>query len=217
MDENEKKYIDDTREYWAGFPEAPVSDTFKWIDAAGFEHMLTLRAYSPHLLFRQIEKTIAGIADIGGKPVNSKAPTAPPPTPDPAARIAQEAGNAPLSAELQAQANEVPAPPGDQAWQITECVFVKILPQPDDKVTIEFYGNDKKQPHNDYPGVKVNKWKSEQAAGLMKYVTSADISKAAEFSLPCKVYWTEGKEYTKPDGSTGRYKNVAHVRPIPAA
>ena len=77
MDDKEKKYLDDTREYWAGFPESPVSDTFKWQDARGYEHMLTLRAWSPHNLFSQIEKVISGLADIGGKPITNQPKTAP--------------------------------------------------------------------------------------------------------------------------------------------
>ena len=97
-------------------------------------------------------------------------------------------------------------------WNIYPASFVKILPQPDNKVTIEFYGKDRKQPHNDYPELKVNKWDVAQAAGLMKHVTSADVSKAAEFSLNCSVYWLEGKEYTTKDGGKGHYKNVSHVR-----
>lgn len=77
MDENEKKYLDDTREYWAGFPEAPASDSFKWVDALGYEHLTTLRAYSPHLLLAQIGKVTNALADIGGKPINNKPMQAP--------------------------------------------------------------------------------------------------------------------------------------------
>jgi hypothetical protein len=213
MDENEKKYIDDTREYWAGFPEAPCSDSFKWIDSTGYEHMLTIRAYSPQLLFRQIEKVVSGLADIGGKPIG-KPVSAPAPKPDPAAKIAAEEGNYDMAAQLQAEADDIGLPPDGKEWHTSDCVFVKVLPQPDDKVTVEFYGNDKKQPHNDYASVKVNKWSVPNATGLMKYVTSADMSKAAEFTLSCRVYWTEGKEYTGTNGNKGHYKDVAHVRPI---
>lgn len=74
MDDNEKKYNDDLKEYWEGFPEAPCTDTFKWLDAEGYDHLTTLRAYSPHLLFKQMEKTISGIRDIGGKPVGQGMP-----------------------------------------------------------------------------------------------------------------------------------------------
>jgi hypothetical protein len=210
MEDNEKKYIDDTREYWAGFPEAPVSDTFKWVDTAGFEHMLTLRAYSPHLLFRQIEKTIAGITDIGGKPVTVRPTAAQPPATDPAAKIAMEEGNKELAAELQKIAAEVPPSRkgADAKYQITEAAVVEVLPQPDEKVTIKFYGDGDK-----YPRVAVNKWRIEAATGLMKYVTSEPMSKAGKYTLSCRVYWTEGNAFTKEDGSTGHYKDVEHVRP----
>jgi hypothetical protein len=90
----------------------------------------------------------------------------------------------------------------------TKIVFVKILPQPDNRVTIEFYGNDRKSPHNQYADLLVNKWATERAAELMKHVTSAPVTTPAEFSMDCVVYWLEGKE--KANG--GHFKDVYHVR-----
>jgi hypothetical protein len=68
MDEEEKKYIVDTKEYWKDFPESPASDSFKAVDPLGFSHLVTIRAYSPHLLLQQVGKTTAALLEIGWKP-----------------------------------------------------------------------------------------------------------------------------------------------------
>ena len=57
------------QEYWKGFPEAPASDTFKWVDAKGFEHMTTLRAWSADGLEKQISTFSEYIEEAGGKNV----------------------------------------------------------------------------------------------------------------------------------------------------
>ena len=44
------------QEYWAGFPEAPASDTVKWIDKDGFVHMTTIRTWSIEGLAERISK-----------------------------------------------------------------------------------------------------------------------------------------------------------------
>ena len=200
------------KEYWQGFPEAPYSDTFKWIDADGYEHMMTVRGWEGGAVLGAIGKAKEVIASINGKPAGNRPVQAPAPVPDIAAKIALEEGNKQMASELQAQANEVPPAPDGKQWNTYSAAFVKILPQPEERVTIEFYGKDHKQPHNDYPELKVNKWTLAQAAGLMKYVTSADVSKPAEFALNCTVYWLEGKEYTSTNGEKRHYKNVSHVR-----
>jgi len=201
------------REYFSSFPEAPVSDTLKWIDSDGYEHLLTIRGYSVSSVMKVIAETRLAIAEQGGKPPSKNlAPAAPAPQPDKPAQIALEEGNKPLAAKLQAQADAVPPAPNGEAWNVYDAVFVRILPQPDNKVNIEFYGNERKKPHNDYAELKVNKWTVEAAAGLMKHVTSHDVRVAGEFSLPCRVYWQNGKEYTTQSGEKRNYKNVAHVR-----
>jgi hypothetical protein len=91
---------------------------------------------------------------------------------------------------------------------ISHATSIKILPQPDDKVSFEFYEDGKK-----YPVVKINKWKIENAQGLLASVTSQDVSKAAEVKVNCNVYWKQGNEFTMPDGKKGHYKNVELVEP----
>jgi len=147
-------------------------------------------------------------------PEAPKAPAAPAPKPDPAAQIAREEGNLELAAEIKAGTEAIPEPPKGKTWQTYDAVFVRYLPQPDGKCTIEFYGNSHKQPHDDYAFIKASKWTWENVSGLMKHVTSHAPEEAGEFNLPCRVYYIEGKEYTTPSGVKGRYKDVCHVRSL---
>jgi hypothetical protein len=133
-----------------------------------------------------------------------------PPAPPADVKIVMQEGNKELAKDLQKNYDDVGAPPAGKEWITFGASIVKILPQPDNKVTIEFYADGKK-----YPGVKVNKWKVESANGLMKHVTSEPMDKAAEYKLDCIVYYTEGAEFKLDNGKTGRYKDVSHVRPLP--
>ena len=198
-----------TQEYWAGFPEAPFSDTFKWVDGAGFEHMTTVRQWSGNGLYSAVGKMVALVLETGGKPANPRPAPAASPQPDPAARIATEEGNPQMAAELQAQATAVPASKKGVPYKTFDAATVEVLPQPDGRVTVSFYGDGRK-----YPDCKINKWKVEQANGLMKHVTSEPMDKPAKYTLACRVYYTDGAQYTKPDGTTGNYKDVEHVRPL---
>lgn len=62
------------QEYWKDFPEAPFSDTFKWTDGNGFEHMTTIRGWQFSSMYQSIAKAETHILETGGKPVNSKLP-----------------------------------------------------------------------------------------------------------------------------------------------
>lgn len=203
---NEQEPKISLQDYWRGFPEAPFSDSFRWVDADGFEHLTTVRGWGDKSLSEGISKAKVLIQYNGGKPTgNHNLPAAAAPQPDPAAKIAQEAGNKQMAQELQTQAEAVPAPPDGKLWQFYEADIVKVLPQPDDRVTIEFWGTGRK-----FPDLKVVKWKLDSANGLMKHVTSEPMSKAAEYKLRCRVYYTNGKEF-----EAGKfYKDVAHVRPL---
>lgn len=135
--------------------------------------------------------------------------TAPKPNPDAAAKVAQEAGNSEMVAQFQVQGEAVPDPPTGKEWQTVDVSRVVILPQPDNKCNVEFYADGHK-----WPDVKVVKWSTESVAGLMKHVTSHDVATPGDFTLSCRVYYTWGNEYTKPDGKKGNYKDVAHVRSV---
>lgn len=71
--------IEETKKYFEGFPESPASDTFKWVDAHGYEHMLTLRAWHVKPLMNAIEEAQVVIAEIGGKPISTQSKVSPAP------------------------------------------------------------------------------------------------------------------------------------------
>lgn len=199
------------QDYWKDFPEAPFSDTFKWIDSDGFEHMTTVRGWGDKSLSDGINKAKALIQYNGGKPVSNRAQPAAAPQPDPAAKIALEEGNKQMAQEIQVQATAVPPSRKgvDVSYQIIDVDIVEVLPQPDGKTTLKFYGTSDK-----YPRVSVNKWKVEAANGLMKHVTSEDMGKAAKYTLKCRVYYTDGSSYQTTNGETRHYKDVEHIRPV---
>ena len=64
------------QEYFAGYPEATASDTFKWIDKHGFEHMTTLRTWTHGGLKKIVDEFVnAQLAD--GAKVERPIPPAP--------------------------------------------------------------------------------------------------------------------------------------------
>jgi hypothetical protein len=65
------------QEYWKDFPEAPFSDTFKWIDADGFEHMTTVRGWTDKSLNEGITRAKGMIDYNGGKPSGRPSQVAP--------------------------------------------------------------------------------------------------------------------------------------------
>ena len=143
-----------------------------------------------------------------------KAPAAPAPKPDPAAQIAREEGNLELASRLEAQGAEVPPPPAGKTWQTVDVSEIRVIPQPDGITTLVEFWN----PNRKYAEERV-KWKSFSIIGLLKYVmtvlTNDDgTPKAATFTVPCRVYYTLGKEYTKKDQTIANYHDIAHVRPL---
>jgi len=74
MAEEKKDLMDAVHEYYKGFPEAPASDSLKWTDPQGFEHLSTVRAWSPEKLFKAIEHLQALILGADGKPMGQAKP-----------------------------------------------------------------------------------------------------------------------------------------------
>ena len=155
-----------------------------------------------------------GIEHYGWQPEAPKAPPAPAPKPDAAAQIAREAGNQELASNLEAQGVEVPPPPAGKTWQTVDVSEIRVIPQPDGVTTLVEFWN----PNRKYAEERV-KWKSFSIIGLLKHVmtvlTNDDgTPKAATFTVPCRVYYTLGKEYTKKDQTIANYHDVACVRPL---
>jgi len=202
------------QEYFKDFPEAPFSDTFKWLDLDGFEHMVTIRSWSSNSGIQAVNKAKDEIKAIGGiAPANKQLPQAPAPKPDPAAKIAMDAGNKVLAAEIQAQGEAVPPSSNGQEWNTVEVNEIRIEPKADGMVSVEFWNG------RTYAEEYV-KWKPENVFGLLKHImavpTNDDGSiKAAKLLCNCRVYYTLGKEKTGPKAKPGsRWHDVAHVRPL---
>lgn len=63
---------EEAQKYWANFPEAPYSDSFKVVDADGYEHLMTIRGWTGGSLLKSIEAAKKALAEGGyvpaGKP-----------------------------------------------------------------------------------------------------------------------------------------------------
>lgn len=151
-------------------------------------------------------RTFAASVTKNGWKFNAPTP-APPPTPNGAAAIVREEGNGQAADHIETEAARVPEPPAGKVWHTIDAARVVVKPEPDNRVTLEFYESGHK-----WPDIKANKWKMDQARGLLKHVTSHDPEKAADLSLACRVYYTDGKEKNDKPGEF--WKDIAHVRPI---
>lgn len=80
--------IEDTKKYFEGFPEAPCSDTFRWVDPQGFEHLMTLRAWHINPLMTAITEAQVEILGLGGIPAGKQSVS-----PAPAAQVQERDEN----------------------------------------------------------------------------------------------------------------------------
>ena len=78
-------------------------------------------------------------------------------------------------------------PDGIESSEVTS---INILPQPDNKVTIEFVKEGLK-----WPVAKINKWPVDRVQEFLSEVTSEDVTKPAEVKVNCIVFWKQGKEF----------------------
>jgi hypothetical protein len=73
--------FDKAKEYWKEFPEAPFSDSFKWTDVHGFEHLTTVRGWTFPAMMTSLERAASAIFDLQGKPAGVRTPAAQPQEP----------------------------------------------------------------------------------------------------------------------------------------
>jgi hypothetical protein len=110
-------------------------------------------------------------------------------------------------APVNAQVPSAPAVTGG-AFEVT---YVEFLPQPSGKVKVSFFGNDKKQPHNQYPFIN---WVTDPSFVPAKFASVAqftpDMFKSAlAYDLPCRLFWVPGSL-----NSQGQpYKNIDRIEP----
>lgn len=77
MTDQEAQTLEEAKKYFEGFPEAPYSDSFKWVDSNGFEHLSTVRAWTGKTLLSGVQKATLAIAAQEGKPVSNRPIPAP--------------------------------------------------------------------------------------------------------------------------------------------
>lgn len=66
MADEKEKPVTTVKDYFQGFPEAPVSDNFKWVDGDGFEHTTTIRGYSAPAVFKVVDEAKEHVKLVGG-------------------------------------------------------------------------------------------------------------------------------------------------------
>ena len=115
---------------------------------------------------------------------------------------------APKEAPAKVPQSEIPEgmPEGIELTK-AEFDYVTIIPQPDNKASVDFYKDSLK-----WPVAKVVKWKHAAVKTLLVPVGDIDPAKAETYRAAGEVFWSQGKEYTKPDGSQGHYKDVRAVK-----
>lgn len=94
-----------------------------------------------------------------------------------------------------------PAPQGALSKAIN---IIKVLPQPGDKVNVEFWQTGRK-----YAELYAKGWSLDRVRNLLSTVTKHDPAKPAELPLNCTVTYTLGKEY-KPGK---HYEDVQAIYP----
>lgn len=189
-------------------PEAGFSVNFIMDDPVGCAHQITMRAAFPEewsYVFAQMKSFKSAAQEHGWQLVSKpKATPAPPPVANKAAQIMEEAGNHQAAAEQRQVDSAVPPSTTGKPYQTVDVSEVVITPQADGTVEVGFWN----------PGRKFAeerlKWKTDRVAGLLKHVTSADVTKAQKLALPCRVYFVLGKEKT----NGGNWHDIEHVRPI---
>ena len=200
-----------TQPYEGGF-----STNFYLTHQVAGRQQFTLRGAYAHdwqYVMEQEKHFIEFMREKGWKMEGEHNPAAAP-QPDPAARIAMEAGNKVMAQEIQAQAEAVPPAPNGAQWQTVDVNEIRIEPKADGMVSVEFWQTGRKYAE------EYVKWKPENIIGLLKHVMTVPANddgsiKPAVLSCKCRVYFTLGKEKTGPNAKPGsRWHDVAHVRPL---
>ena len=141
------------KDYWAGFPEAPFSDTIKWTDGNGFDHMTTFRGWTFNALYETLAKAEAHILETGGKPNGAK----------------------PAPAQTAAPA------PATQAGNVLSITKIKVTPEVKDgksRIMVELYADG-----HQWADIKAFFNDANAAKTAFGMVTGADFSVAGEYTF----------------------------------
>jgi hypothetical protein len=170
------------QDYFKGFPEAPASDTFKWVDAQGFEHMTTIRAWTATALQGEVVKFTAKIAETGGK--TAALPTAPKPATAKEQPVADANGT--MSASI---------------------AKIKVTPEVKDgkkRILVEMF-----EANHQWADIKAFFNDPNQAAAAFSGVTQLDFSEAGEYQIN---FTADYRNSDKLNTKGKPYKNFVNAR-----
>ena len=176
------------KEFFQGFPEAPISDTFKWIDADGFEHMFTMRGYAASAVLKALAETRDAIKTQGGTFITAK----------------------------QQPAQSQPAPAGatpekhDTSLNTLEVVKMEVTPKPDNKVELKLYGEGHKYPDLYHNGTVDQVLLALQNTGAAW--TAENLRVASSFDVNFYADWRNSEKLNQ-NGKP--YQNIQGYRATP--
>jgi len=184
IQERVDEYRAKVNEKLEGLPEAGAI-VYSTIYAGNFPINLTQRANNVYDAYVAFKMGVDLLGEVFGVTLEKDIPQAAPPKvikPSELHKLAKdpvdEAFPEPVYEEI---------PEGIESSEVTS---INILPQPDNKVTIEFIKEGLK-----WPVAKINKWPVDRVQEFLSEVTSEDVTKPAEVKVNCIVFWKQGKEF----------------------
>ena len=180
IQERVKEYQERVNEKVATVPEAGAI-CYSTVYVDGLPINLTQRANNVYDAYVAFKMGVDLLGEVFGVTLERDLPKAAPPKP------ATVAGHPVDEAFPEPVYEDVEIPEGTESSEVTS---INILPQPDNKVTIEFVKEGLK-----WPVAKINKWPIDRVQEFLAEVTSQDVTKAAEVKVNCTVYWKQGKEF----------------------
>ena len=173
------------KEYWKDFPEAPFSDTFRWVDGNNFEHMVTIRGWTFQAMYQTIAKAEEFILESGGRTA--------------ALQSAPKPAQAPAPTAAPATAN-----PAGTSLQIKK---IKVTPEVKDGVArtlVELFGEG-----HQWADIKAYFNTGEAARVAFSAVTDLDFNTAGEYAISCIADYRLSE---KTNSKGNPYKNLVAVR-----
>lgn len=89
-------------------------------------------------------------------------------------------------------------------------VYMEVLPQADGKTEVKFFGNDKKQPHNQYPDV-YSKRMAQDHVKAMPFLDPNIFGKAGNYTVSLVLGYTLS---VKTNAKGNPYKDVQYIKQV---
>ena len=188
--------------------ESPISMNWTMYDKRGVQVQITMRAGIDAEIIKQVFNARAEFVEQVLKEERGwTMPVAPKPAPaakeNKAVAILKEAGAAPqvIAAATQATAHVKPV------LEI-HAVHMTVEPKPGGKINVNFFGNDRKQPHNQFADIYVSR-SAEQLAKDMAFLDPKVFTGPGEYAVEMLVGYTlSDKLNTKGNP----YKDIQYIK-----